>query len=89
MKANVHPLDIVFRLAKDHGIVRLTAAASTPRIGRLRLSFANLDDHVYAHIGRSVRAVARGYRQLYEAAHPERPQQAQQEAPTRVKRVQP
>jgi hypothetical protein len=29
---------------------------------------ANLDDHVYDDIGRAVRAIARGYRQAYEAA---------------------
>ena len=33
-----------------------------------RVSFANLDDHVYDDIGRAVRAVARSYRQAYEAA---------------------
>ncbi len=69
MKANVHPLDIVFRLAKDHGIVALNGGGFDAPNWSLRLSFANLDDHVYEHIGRSVRAVARSYRQLYEAAH--------------------
>ena len=34
----------------------------------VRVSFANLDDHVYDDIGRAVRAVARGYRQAYEAS---------------------
>jgi hypothetical protein len=34
VKANVHPLDIVFRLAEDHGIVLLTAAGSRRRTGR-------------------------------------------------------
>jgi hypothetical protein len=33
-----------------------------------RISFANLDDHVYDDIGRAVRAVARGYRLAHEAA---------------------
>jgi len=32
------------------------------------VSFANLNDHVYDDIGRAVRAVARGYRQAYEAS---------------------
>jgi aspartate 4-decarboxylase len=70
MKANVHPLDIVFRLAKDHGIVALNGGGFDAPNWSVRLSFANLDDDVYEHIGRSVRAVARSYRQLYEAAHP-------------------
>jgi aspartate 4-decarboxylase len=34
----------------------------------VRVSFANLNDHVYDDIGRAVRAVARGYRQAYEAS---------------------
>ena len=34
----------------------------------MRISFANLDDHVYDDIGRAVRAIARGYRLAYEAA---------------------
>ena len=34
----------------------------------VRVSFANLDDHVYDDIGRAVRAIARGYRLAYEAA---------------------
>ena len=32
------------------------------------MSLANLDDHVYDDIGRAIRAIARGYRQAYEAA---------------------
>ena len=80
MKANVHPLDIVFRLAKDHGIVALNGGGFDAPNWSVRLSFANLDDDVYEHIGRSVRAVARSYRQLYEAAHPKRSRQAQQDS---------
>jgi aspartate 4-decarboxylase len=34
----------------------------------VRVSFANLNDHVYDDLGRAVRAVARGYRQAYEAS---------------------
>jgi len=34
----------------------------------VRISFANLDDHVYDDIGRALRAIARGYRQAYEAS---------------------
>src|SRR3954470_3636619 len=68
MKANVHPLDIVFRLAEDHGIVLLNGSGLAAPDWSVRISFANLDDHVYDDIGRAVRAVARGYRQAYEAA---------------------
>jgi aspartate 4-decarboxylase len=68
MKANVHPLDIVFRLAEDHGIVLLNGGGFAAPDWSVRVSFANLDDHVYDDIGRALRAIARGYRQAYEAA---------------------
>jgi aspartate 4-decarboxylase len=68
MKDNVHPLDIVFRLAEDHGIVLLNGSGFDAPNWSVRVSFANLDDHVYDDIGRAVRAVARSYRQAYEAA---------------------
>jgi aspartate 4-decarboxylase len=34
----------------------------------VRVSFANLNDHVYDDIGRAVRAIARSYVQAYEAS---------------------
>lgn len=68
MKKNVHPLDIVFRLAEDHGIVLLNGSGFAAPNWSVRISFANLDDHVYDDIGRALRAVARGYREAYEAA---------------------
>ena len=68
MKANMHPLDIVFRLAEDHGIVLLNGSGFAAPDWSVRISFANLDDHVYDDIGRAVRAIARGYSQAYEAA---------------------
>jgi aspartate 4-decarboxylase len=64
----VHPLDIVFRLAEDHGIVLLNGSGFAAPDWSVRISFANLEDHVYDDIGRAVRAIARGYRQAYEAA---------------------
>ena len=60
VKANVHPLDIVFRLAEDHGIVLLNGGGFEAPDWSVRVSFANLDDDVYNDIGRAVRAVARG-----------------------------
>ena len=68
MKKNVHPLDIVFRLAEEHGIVLLNGSGFAAPGWSARISFANLDDHVYDDIGRAVRSIARGYRQAYEAA---------------------
>ncbi len=68
VKANVHPLDIVFRLAEEHGIVLLNGGGFAAPNWSARVSFANLDDEAYANIGRAVRAVATGYVREYEAA---------------------
>jgi len=57
MKENVHPLDFVFRLAEDHGIVLLNGSGFEAPDWSVRVSFANLNDHVYDDIGRAVRAV--------------------------------
>jgi aspartate 4-decarboxylase len=67
MKEHVHPLDIVFRLAEEHGIVLLNGSGFGAPDWSARISFANLEDHVYDDIGRAVRAIARGYRKDYEA----------------------
>ena len=68
MKEHIHPLDIVFRLAEDHGIVLLNGSGFDAPNWSVRISFANLDDYVYDDIGRAVRAVARSYRMAYEAS---------------------
>ena len=68
MKKNVHPLDMVFRLAEDHGIVLLNGSGFAAPNWSCRVSFANLNDDVYDDIGRAVRAVARNYAESYQAA---------------------
>ena len=68
MKKNIHPLDIVFRLAQEHGIVLLNGSGFAAPDWSARISFANLDDHVYDDIGRAVREIAKGYREKWEAA---------------------
>ena len=68
LKKNVHPLDIVFRLAEEHGIVLLNGGGFEAPNWSMRVSFANLDDEAYANIGRGVRSIARGYRDAYEAS---------------------
>jgi aspartate 4-decarboxylase len=68
LKQNVHPLDLAFRLAEDHGIVLLNGGGFEAPDWSLRVSLANLDDEVYEEIGRGVRAIARGYRHAFEAA---------------------
>src|SRR5258708_6731726 len=68
LKKNVHPLDLAFRLAADHGIVLLNGGGFDAPDWSLRVSLANLADDVYDDIGRGVRAIARGYRDAYEAS---------------------
>ena len=67
LKKNVHPLDLAFRLAEDHGIVLLNGGGFDAPDWSLRVSLANLNDEAYEEIGRGVRSIARGYRQAYEA----------------------
>jgi aspartate 4-decarboxylase len=68
LKKNIHPLDLAFRLAEDHGIVLLNGGGFDAPDWSLRISLANLPDDAYDDIGRGVRAVARGYRDAYEAS---------------------
>jgi aspartate 4-decarboxylase len=68
LKAHVHPLDLAFRLAEDHGIVLLNGGGFEAPDWSLRVSLANLADEAYDEIGRGVRAIARGYRDAYEAS---------------------
>ena len=58
----------MFRLAEDHGIVLLNGGGFDAPNWSVRVSFANLDDHVYDDIGRAVRAVARGYVMAFQAS---------------------
>jgi aspartate 4-decarboxylase len=67
MKENVHPLDIVFRLAEDHGIVLLNGSGFEAPNWSVRVSFANLRSCLRRHRpGRARSAVAgagvEGYR---------------------------
>jgi aspartate 4-decarboxylase len=68
LKKNVHPLDLAFRLAEDHGIVLLNGGGFEAPDWSLRVSLANLPDQAYDDIARGVRAVARGYRDAYMAS---------------------
>ena len=68
LKKTVHPLDLAFRLAEAHGIVLLNGGGFEAPNWSLRVSFANLPDEAYEEIGRGVRAVARGYRDAFEAS---------------------
>ncbi|HEY7406434.1 MAG TPA: aspartate 4-decarboxylase [Candidatus Angelobacter sp.] len=68
LKKNVHPLDLAFRLAESHGIVALNGGGFDAPDWSLRVSLANLNDEVYEEIGRGIRAIARGYRDAFEAS---------------------
>lgn len=68
LKENVHPLDLAFRLAESYGIVLLNGGGFEAPDWSLRVSLANLPDEVYEDIGRGVRAIARSYRDAYEAS---------------------
>jgi aspartate 4-decarboxylase len=67
LKKNIHPLDLAFRLAEDHGIVLLNGGGFEAPQWSLRVSLANLSDEAYEDIGRGVKTIARGYRQAFEA----------------------
>jgi len=59
---------LAFRLAEAHGIVLLNGGGFEAPQWSLRVSLANLPDEAYEDIARGVRAIARGYRDAYEAA---------------------
>ena len=67
LKKNVHPLDLVRRLAEDHSVVLLNGGGFDAPNWSVRVSFANLSDDVYDDLGRAVRAVARAYYDTYLA----------------------
>jgi aspartate 4-decarboxylase len=66
VRTHVHPLDIVFRLARDHGIVLLNGGGFHAPDWSVRVSFANLDDAVYRDIGAALRAVTEEYVQAWK-----------------------
>lgn len=68
LKKTIHPLDLAFRLAEDHGIVLLNGGGFEAPDWSLRVSLANLPDEAYENIGRGVRTIARGYRDAFEAS---------------------
>jgi aspartate 4-decarboxylase len=73
LKANVHPLDIVYRLAHDHAVVLLNGNGFEAPDYTVRISFANLPDDVYENMGRIVRSVAKVYGDAYRSAKGEPP----------------
>ncbi|MBR0682952.1 bifunctional aspartate transaminase/aspartate 4-decarboxylase [Roseomonas eburnea] len=68
MRAHVHPLDIAFRLAEEHGIVLLPGGGFRAPGWSVRVSFANLPCEAYARIGQALRAVVGRYEASWRAA---------------------
>src|SRR5258705_2610442 len=68
LKKNIHPLDLAFRLAEAYGIVLLNGGGFEAPNWSLRISLANLPDEAYEQIGRGVRLIARGYRDMHQAS---------------------
>lgn len=68
LKQHIHPLDLAFRLAEMYGIVLLNGGGFEGPDWSLRVSLANLPDDSYENIGRGVRSIARGYRDMFEAS---------------------
>jgi aspartate 4-decarboxylase len=68
LKKHIHPLDLAFRLAEAYGIVLLNGGGFEAPNWSLRVSLANLNDEAYEQIGRGVRLIARGYRDMYDAS---------------------
>src|SRR6202035_4766878 len=68
LKKNIHPLDLAFRLAEAYGIVLLNGGGFEAPNWSLRVSLANLPDEAYEEIGRGVRLIARGYRDMHQAS---------------------
>src|SRR5712671_992741 len=68
LKEHIHPLDLAFRLAEAYGIVLLNGGGFEAPNWSLRVSLANLPDEAYEQIGRGVRLIARGYRDMHDAS---------------------
>ncbi|RWN53351.1 MAG: hypothetical protein EOS11_22350 [Mesorhizobium sp.] len=68
LEKNVHPLDLVYRLAKDHSIVLLNGGGFDAPNWSVRVSIVNLQNDIHDDIGRAVRAVGRSYVDPFDAA---------------------
>lgn len=68
LRAHVHPLDIVFRLAEEHGMVLLPGGGFQGPDWSARVSFANLPCEAYGRIGDALRAVISRYEDGWRAA---------------------
>lgn len=67
VKAKFSSGDLLFRIAKETGIVLLPGKGFGTKQPAARVSLANLNEYEYANIGRSLRAMADQYFQAFEA----------------------
>jgi aspartate 4-decarboxylase len=61
LQANYEPTDILFRLARQTGVIALNGGGFDGPPWSIRLSIANLRDYEYTEIGRAIRTVAEEY----------------------------
>lgn len=71
--ANKNPLEILFRLADETGVVLLPGKGFGTPHPSVRVSLANLDEPDYARIGRIIRSVMEEYASEYRAAKADHP----------------
>lgn len=57
LEANYAPVDILFRLAAQDGVVALNGGGFEGPLWSIRLSLANLDDSAYLKVGQDIRKV--------------------------------
>ena len=65
---NKNPLEILFRLADEGGVVLLPGKGFGTPHPSARVSLANLDEADYARIGRIVRMIMQEYADEYQIA---------------------
>ncbi len=68
VKAKFSSGDLLFRIAKETGIVLLPGKGFGTRQPAARVSLANLNEYQYASIGRALRAMADQYHETYRGA---------------------
>ena len=70
LRQNYEPVDILFRLAEQSGIVLLNGGGFYGPAWSVRVSLANLDDGAYAQIGRELHRALESYVAAWRAQHP-------------------
>jgi aspartate 4-decarboxylase len=68
MQANFEPIDVLVRLAEEHGTVLLNGSGFDGPLWSVRASLANLPDDAYLTIGKEIDLVAEQYYAEWKAA---------------------